>query len=86
MGYGSPHVGHCPRLGDAALRIVVLRANENQESCESLHKTRDAERDHNARLVDENEQLKLHLQQAGEERTSQDSLAISRKRNCGRPR
>ncbi len=61
--YGCEHVGHCPHVGGAALGTLVLLAGETLESREYLHRTIDAERERNARLVEENERLKAELQQ-----------------------
>jgi hypothetical protein len=61
--HGCPNVSHCPHLGGAALGTLVLLANQTEESREYLFKTLDAERERNARLVEENDQLKVELQQ-----------------------
>jgi hypothetical protein len=61
--YGCPHVNHCPHLGGAALGTLVRLAGENEESRQSLHRTLDAERERNSRLVAENEQLRRELEQ-----------------------
>ena len=58
-----PNVSHCPHLGGAAIGTVVHLANANEESREYLHRTLDAERKSSARLSEENERLKLELDQ-----------------------
>lgn len=59
--HDCPHVGHCPHLGGAALGTLVQLANANTESRRSLQGALDAERERNARLTDENEELLREL-------------------------
>lgn len=61
--HGCPHVGHCPHLGGAALGSLVQVANQNDESRQWLHRSLDAERAQNSRLVEENERLRAELEQ-----------------------
>ena len=58
-----PNVSHCPHLGGAALGTLVDFANMELDWQESLHRTIDAERKRNSRLVEENEWLKQELEQ-----------------------
>lgn len=62
--YGCPHVGHCPHLGSASLGTLVYAANCAGDSLDYLHRTLDAERSRNSRLVEENQCLKRELEQA----------------------
>ncbi len=61
--HGCPNVSHCPHLGGASLGTLVQRANQSGEVLERLHKTIEAERQGNAKLVEENLQLKKDLAQ-----------------------
>ena len=56
-----PHVNHCPHLGGAGLGPLVQVANQNDESHWALLRTLDAERERNARLSEENQQLRQEL-------------------------
>ena len=85
--YGCEHVGHCPHVGGAALGTLVRLASENQESCESLHRMIDAERKTITRLVKENEQMKLELQQVKLELKleRQNKFATNRQKESKKP-
>lgn len=62
--HGCPQIRHCPHLGGAPLGLVVLAANQNEETRHHLLRQLDAERDRASRLVAENESLKQQLAQA----------------------
>lgn len=62
--HGCPHVGHCPHLGGASLGLVVLAANENEETHDQLYWQLDAARESISDLVAEVESLKKQLAQA----------------------
>jgi len=62
--HGCPHVGHCPHLGGAALGTVPRWANESGDTLDGLHRTLDAERERNAKLVAENLKLEEDPAQA----------------------
>jgi len=53
----------CPHLGGANVASVVLMANENEEFRRFLQGTIAAERERNARLFDENQKLRIELEQ-----------------------
>jgi hypothetical protein len=59
-----PHVGHCPHLGGAALGTLVTWANTSGDTIDHLHKALDAERERNAKLVEENLRLERAWEQA----------------------
>jgi hypothetical protein len=59
-----PHVGHCPHLGGAALGTLVTWANTSGDTIDHLHKALDAERERNAKLVEENLRLEKAWEQA----------------------
>lgn len=61
--YACPQVGHCPHLGGAALGTLVLAAAENDDYLKMLHGQLDAERQRNSVLVQENETLRLGIEQ-----------------------
>ena len=62
--HGCPHVSHCPHLGGAAVGTLVLNANTSGDTIAGLHRSLDAERKRNAKLVEENLQLEEALKQA----------------------
>ncbi len=62
--HGCPNISHCPHLGGAALGTLVLTANQSGETFDVLHKTIDAERKRNSKLVEVNLQLEKDLAQA----------------------
>ena len=62
--HGCPHVSHCPHLGGVALGTLVLIANTSGDTIDGLHKTIDAERKRNTKLVEENLRLEKALEQA----------------------
>ena len=62
--HGCPHVSHCPHLGGAAVGTLVLNANTSGDTIAGLHRSLDAERKRNAKLVEENLQLEEALMQA----------------------
>jgi hypothetical protein len=59
-----PHVGHCPHLGGAALGTLVTWANTSGDTIDHPHKALDAERERNAKLVEENLRLEKAWEQA----------------------
>jgi transposase len=59
-----PHVGHCPHLGGAALGTLVTWANTSGDTIDHLRKALDAERERNAKLVEENLRLEKAWEQA----------------------
>lgn len=62
--HGCPHVSHCPHLGGTGLATLVSIANTSGDTVDGLHKTIDAERKRNAKLVEENLRLEKALEQA----------------------
>ena len=58
-----PNVGHCPHAGGAAISVLVLQGNENQQHLRCLNGTIDAQRLQIHQLVQENEKLKADLAQ-----------------------
>ena len=62
--HACPDVGHCPHLGGAALRTLVLSANQSGTTIDGLHRTIDAERKRNAELAERNQKLAEQLAQA----------------------
>ena len=62
--HGCPNVSHCPHLGGAALRTLVLATNSSEAIRIRLDKTLDAERERNSKLAEENQQLRKELEQA----------------------
>ena len=62
--HGCLHVSHCPHLGGAAVGTLVLNANTSGDTIAGLHRSLDAERKRNAKLVEENLQLEEALKQA----------------------
>src|SRR5712691_11475020 len=61
--YACPQVSHCPHLGGAALGTLVLAAGENDDYLKMLHGQLHAERQRNSALVQENETLRLQIDQ-----------------------
>jgi hypothetical protein len=64
LEHGCANVTHCPHLGGAALGSLVLIANASEDTTDQLHKTIDAERKRNEKLVEENLRLTKDLEQA----------------------
>lgn len=62
--YACSQIGHCPHLGGAALSTLVDAASEQGLYLDMLHGQLDAERERNARLFAENEQLRKERDQA----------------------
>ena len=62
--HGCTNVSHCPHLGGAAVGTLVLIANSCGDTIGNLHKQLDAERERNAKLVEENLKLQEALEQA----------------------
>ena len=62
--HDCPHVRCCPHVGGASLGLVVLAANEEEESREHLLRQLDTERKTISQLVAEVEALKQQLAQA----------------------
>jgi cell division septum initiation protein DivIVA len=61
--YGCPHVGRCPHLGGAALGTLVHAASDHDQYLRTILGQLDFERDRNAKLFEENEQLKKQVEQ-----------------------
>jgi transposase len=61
--YACPNVSHCPHLGGAALGTVVDAASEQEDFRDMLLGQLDFERTRNAKLFEENEQLKAQIEQ-----------------------
>lgn len=61
--YGCPNRDNCPHLGGAALGSVVLAANEQDTCHRMLLGQVDFERERNARLFEENQQLRAQVEQ-----------------------
>lgn len=59
-----PNVGHCPHAGGAAISVLVLRGNDNEEYHRYLNGTIDAQREQISKLVQENQKLESDLAQA----------------------
>ena len=62
--HGCPHVRRCPHLGGAALGLVVLAANENEEARDQFNRQLDGARESISKLTAEVESLKKQLAQA----------------------
>jgi transposase len=59
--HACPHIGRCPHLGGASLGTLVLAASGNDDHLRMLYGQVDAERQQNAQLVHENEELRREL-------------------------
>jgi hypothetical protein len=81
--YACPHVGHCPHLGGAALGTLVLAAGENDDYLKMLHGQWDAERQRNSALVQENETLRLKIDQLKLELKVERQSKFTRSREKG---
>lgn len=78
--YACPQVSHCPHLGGASLGTLVLAAGEHDDHFRMVYGQLDFERERNAKLVSENEELRRQLEQARLEL----KLERQRKFACGR--
>jgi hypothetical protein len=61
--YACPQVSHCPHLGGASLGTLVLAAGEHDDHFRMVYGQLDFERERNAKLVAENEELRRQLEQ-----------------------
>lgn len=79
-----PNVGHCPHAGGAAISVLVLRGNENEEYHRYLNGTIDAQREQICKLVLENQKLETDLAQAKLELKleRQNKFATSEQKNA----
>lgn len=59
-----PNVRHCPHAGGAAISVLVLQGNKNEEHHRYLTGTIDAQRVQISKLVQENQKLEADLAQA----------------------
>ena len=79
-----PNVRHCPHAGGAAISVLVLRGNDNEEYHRYLNGTIDAQREQISRLVQENQKLESDLAQAKLELKlgRQNKFATSEQKNA----
>lgn len=61
--YGCPNINHCPHLGGAGLGTLVNAAGHQDQYIEMILGQLEAERARNAKLVEENAQLRDQLDQ-----------------------
>src|SRR5262245_12472995 len=61
--YACPQVSHCPHLGGASLGTLVLAASDQDDHRRMVYGQLDFERERNAKLVAENEELKREISQ-----------------------
>jgi len=78
--YACPQVSHCPHLGGASLGTLVLAAGGHDDHFRMVYGQLDFERERNAKLVAENEELRRQLEQVRLEL----KLERQRKFACGR--